>query len=113
VCSTGKSIDVVLQYQDVLAKENNRLSASITKANGEIDAFKRILMRIPQALEPLIDFIGSNDNALKPRELEEKLKSIVSMVTYSLTMHEILSAFSWNDLGSESIDAAMPQATRE
>lgn len=108
------------------------LRASLRKSEDEVEALKHdiasaldsltkesvarceaedMLRRIPTTPEQMIQFIGSHFNSMEapgwtggfPSEPTGDL----SMVRYSLTVHDLLSAFDWADLGKDSIDAAL------
>jgi hypothetical protein len=80
-------------------------------AMEEIERLNSLLARIPQTPEDAISFIGSNFNSMQAQGWTDTLPSEptgdLSMVTYSLSVHDLLSAFSWAGLSGEDIDAAL------
>jgi hypothetical protein len=79
-----------------------------------------MLKRIPTTPEQMIDFIGSHFNSMEAQEWSEfsgdavaKPAGDLSMVRYSLTVHDLLSAFDWADLSADAIDAALSQKAGE
>jgi hypothetical protein len=70
-----------------------------------------MLKRIPTTPEQMIAFIGSHFNSMEAQEWAgepvAKPAGDLSMVRYSLTVHDLLSAFDWSDLTQECIDLAL------
>jgi len=87
------------------------LAASLDQEDRRVDGLREIINRIPQTPEQIIAFIGSNFDDMQPEgwtgALPEKPTGDLSMVKYSLSVHDLLSAFSWADLDRASIDAAI------
>jgi len=57
-------------------------------------------MRKPKTPDEVIEFIGSNFNSMRTHGPDGK-KLNADMVTYSLTVHDILSAFEWTEDGAD------------
>jgi hypothetical protein len=74
---------------------------------------EELLRRIPTTPEQMIDFIGSHFDSMQADGWTDTLPSKptgdLSMVRYSLTVHDLLSAFDWADLSEYAIDAALSQ----
>lgn len=88
------------------------LCASAQSDGGRKDA-EELLRRIPTTPERIIDFIGSHFDRMQAEGWTDTLPSKptgdLSMVRYSLTVHDLLSAFEWADLSADAIDAALSQ----
>ena len=56
-------------------------------------------MRKPKTPEEVIEFIGSNFNSMETEIGDTGVKRELDDVTYSLTVHDILSAFQGADVG--------------
>jgi hypothetical protein len=80
-----------------------------TSEQGGFAELQEIIKRIPQTPEQMIGFIGSNFNSMEAQgwtdELPANPTGDLSMVKYSLTVHDLLSAFSWADLDRCAIAA--------
>jgi hypothetical protein len=63
------------------------------------------LSRIPKTAEEMIAFIGSHFNSMEPVGEDGKPSGDLYAVKYSLTVHDLLSAFDWASLGGDEIDA--------
>jgi hypothetical protein len=83
------------------------LSAGADKER--IAELQEIISRIPQTPEQMIGFIGSHFGSMEAQgwtdELPANPTGDLSMVKYSLTVHDLLSAFSWADLDRCAIAA--------
>jgi hypothetical protein len=77
---------------------------------AEVRRLRELLGSIPRTPEAAIAFIGSQFNSMRAQGWTETFPSEptgdLSMVTYSLSVHDLLSAFSWAGLSGEDIDAA-------
>jgi hypothetical protein len=72
-------------------------------------ALEELLQHIPTTPEQMIDFIGSNFDSMQADGWTDTLPSKptgdLSMVRYSLTVHDLLSAFEWSNLDASAIRA--------
>jgi hypothetical protein len=79
----------------------------------EIDTLKaeveRLCNSIPKTPEAIITFIGSHFNSMQPVGDDGTPMGSLDVVTYSLTVHDLLSAFAWAGLDQYEIDAAMKE----
>jgi hypothetical protein len=81
--------------------------AAILALIAEVRALREMIVRIPRTPEAVIDFIGSHYNSMSPFDDKGQIAGPKDRVSYSLSVHDILSAFDWSDLGPASIDAAI------
>ncbi|MDE1179482.1 hypothetical protein [Paraburkholderia sp.] len=89
----------------VLAREYEALERECERLNALIN-------RIPQKPEAVIDFIGAHYNTMGPFTDDGAIDGDVSLVVYSVSVHDILSAFAWSDLDQDAIDAARAKEPR-
>jgi hypothetical protein len=105
-------------YSMLPVGEHNLYTAA--QSEGLRKDAEELLRRIPTTPEQMIDFIGSHFDSMEAQEWSEfsgdaraKPSGDLSMVRYSLTVHDLLSAFDWADLSEYAIDAALSQHTGE
>ncbi|WP_250507634.1 hypothetical protein [Caballeronia sp. GAFFF3] len=96
-----------------LVKNRHGWATRAMKASGEIAALReriagmeKIIARIPRDEQSMINFIGNNFSSMQPCDENGPVGDLAD-VTYSLSVHDLLSAFSWNDLDQDAIDAAI------
>lgn len=66
-----------------------------------------LLRRIPTTPDQMIEFIGNQYMSMAPCEDDGSYAGHPSEVEYTLSVHDLLSAFQWADLDKDSIDAAL------
>jgi hypothetical protein len=105
---------------DLRPEETTRTVYASAQSWGLRKDAEELLRRIPTTPEQMIDFIGSHFDSMEAQEWSEfsgearaKPAGDLSMVRYSLTVHDLLSAFDWADLSEYAIDAALSQHTGE
>jgi len=79
----------------------NLLLAELEAAAADKQKMAGLLKRIPQTPQQAIDFIGSQYSSMEADGWEADLSTPtgdLSNVRYVLTVHDLLSAFSWNGL---------------
>jgi hypothetical protein len=78
---------------------------------SEIDALKaenkKLRKAIPRTPESMISFIGPHFNGMRTADYEGQTYVDLSKIEYWLTIHDLLSAFSWSGLESEEMVVAM------
>jgi hypothetical protein len=77
------------------------LLAEVEAAAADKQKMAGLLKRIPQTPQQAIDFIGSQYSSMEADGWEADLSTPsgdLSNVRYVLTVHDLLSAFSWNGL---------------
>ncbi|MBU9203072.1 hypothetical protein KTD31_17075 [Burkholderia multivorans] len=77
------------------------LIAALEAAAADKQKMAGLLKRIPQTPQQAIDFIGSQYSSMEADGWEADLSTPtgdLSNVRYVLTVHDLLSAFSWNGL---------------
>jgi hypothetical protein len=93
--------------EDVATFAASVCPAAILTLIDEVRALREMIGRIPRTPEAVIDFIGSHYNSMSPFDDKGQIAGPKDRVSYSLSVHDILSAFDWSDLGPASIDAAI------
>jgi hypothetical protein len=85
--------------------------SAILELCAEVRRLRELLGSIPRTPEAAIAFIGSQFNSMRAQGWTETFPSEptgdLSTVTYSLSVHDLLSAFSWAGLSGEDIDTAL------
>ena len=93
----------------ILTEENERLEARIRELEQQRAAVPEGAF-IPKTAEEMVEFIGSNFNTMQPEEWADALPlkpaGDLNNVRYSLTVHDLLSAFQWAGL----LNATTPPA---
>lgn len=96
---------------EALKHDNASMLDSLTRESVARCEAEDMLRRIPTTPEMMIQFIGSHFNSMEAPGWTDGLPSEptgdLSMVRYSLTVHDLLSVFDWADLGKDSIDATL------
>jgi hypothetical protein len=82
--------------------EINRQQA---KRIAELEARSDLLKFIPTSADQMIEFIGPHFNSVSPVGDDGKLTGDLESVTFSLTVHDLLSAFEWSNLGPDEVAA--------
>lgn len=103
------------QIQFEAARGDYHASAGDEKHDALVDAHKRIaelearsdlLKFIPTTADQMIEFIGPHFNSVGPVGDDGKLTGDLENVTFSLAVHDLLSAFEWSNLGPDEVAAA-------
>jgi hypothetical protein len=66
-----------------------------------------LLRKIPTSPEQVIEFIGSHFICMRPTGEDGNPIGDMLNVSYTLTVHDLLSAFAWSDLSAERIADAL------
>ena len=96
--------DKLNQWDDLGRDEQNELFAAAIEQAAAREAIE-MLRTIPTTPEQMIAFIGSNFGSMGPVGEDGKPMGDPSDVAYSLTVHDLLSAFAWIGLDANSINA--------
>jgi hypothetical protein len=85
--------------------------AAVLELIAEVRALRGMIARIPQTSQAMIEFVGSNYNAMSAKEWTDELPQRplgnLDEVVYSLSVHDLLGAFSWSGLGSDDINSEL------